>query len=305
MSDILEEFELFYGAPLSVISNCLRSFLIASPGKDLLAADFSAIEARVLAWLSGQKDTLEVFRGDGKIYEHAASLIYQIPINEVSKAQRQIGKVATLALGYQGGTKAFQKMGYNYGLDIDDREAFKIKEAWRNRNPYIVRLWSELQGAAWYAIQREGKVFKAGTHGIKILFRKVGPHLYMLLPSGRALCYPFAKLDRMPPPYDPLKVQITYKGTVNKKWVKIATYGGKLCENATQAVARDLLAEAMLRLEERGYPIVMHVHDEVVCEVPEDFGSVRELTEVMSELPKWAEGLPISAEGWRSKRYQK
>ena len=309
MSALSDEIELFYGNPLSVISDCLRAFLVPSKGWDFIAADFSAVEARVLAWLAGQESTLKVFRGDGKIYEHAAALIHGIPVEEVTKNQRQIGKVAVLALGYQGGSRAFQRMSVNHDINVTDLEANKIKNAWRQKNPYIVKYWGDLNKAAWHAIKKPGQTFKAGAKGREVLFKMAGKHLYMLLPSNRAICYPFAELDFMPTPWDPTNMVITYLGkklgTGSGKWDKVSTYGGKICENATQAVARCLLSESMLRLESKGYPIVMHVHDEVVCELPEGEGSVSEMVEIMSELPDWAEGLPIRAEGWRAKRYRK
>ena len=199
------ELELYYGSPLATISDCLRAFLVPSSSRDFIAADFSQIEARVLAWLAGEEKVLEVFRQGGKIYEHAASLIYQVPLEEVTKQQRQIGKVAVLALGYQGGARAFQKMGLVYGVDVPEQEAKLIKNSWRTRHPFIVRFWGQLQQAAWYAIQKPGAIFKAGAKGREVKLRKVGKNLYMLLPSGRALSYPFADLGYMPPPYDTRK----------------------------------------------------------------------------------------------------
>lgn len=302
---LTEELELLYGSPLSVISECLRGFIVPERYKRFIAADFSAIEARVLAWLSGEENVLEIFRSHGKLYEYAASAIYQVPIHKVTKDQRQVGKVAVLALGYQGGSMAFQKMGEVYGIKVDETEAQRIKNTWRAQNLQIVKYWQDLHTAAYRAITYPGRVFGAGHPERPIKFKKDGEHLFACLPSKRTLCYPFVRYGYGPPPYMRDRKYILYGGKKMNKWTTIATYGGKLCENVTQAVARDLLAEAILRLEARKYPVVMHVHDEIVCEVPKKWGSVEEMETIMSEVPKWAKGLPLKAEGWAGERYRK
>jgi len=302
-----EMIETFYGPPISIISDCLRGFFKAAPGHDLLGADYSAIEARVLPWLAGEQKVLDLFEKGEDIYKYAAAGIYHISPLSVTKAQRQIGKVAILSLGYQGGKVAFQNMARNYGVVVAEAEAENIKVAWRTENKKIVNYWYALEEAAKNAVNNPGLVFKAGAPGREVKYKMAGSFLWCLLPSKRALSYPYPKVELVDTPWGEPREAITYMGveTGSGKWVRHKAYGGLFCENITQAVARDLLAEAMLRLEDRGYPVVMHVHDEIVCEVKKNFGSVEEMESIMCELPTWAHGLPIKAEGFRDERYQK
>lgn len=300
--------DMMYGPPLDVLASCLRGMLVAAPGHELVAADFNAIEARVLAWLAGEEKVLDIFRTHGKIYEHAAAGIYDKPMEHIDKSERQIGKVAVLALGYGGGIGAFQSMARVYGVKVEDHEADNIKKAWREAHPRIVGYWHDLESAAINAVQL-GCVCKAGVAGRQVQFKKNGSFLWCKLPSGRVLCYPYPEVRDVEVPWGGTKPALFYwsvNGTTNK-WEETNTYGGSLAENVTQAVARDLLADAIVWLEEKGYPVVMHIHDEVVVEVPSTAPAhTTELIEkLISQTPAWAAGLPVSAEGWRGKRYRK
>lgn len=305
-----ETIDMLYGAPLSVISDCLRGFIVAKSGHTFYAADFSAIEARVLAWLAGEEKVLEVFRTHGKIYEAAAADIYGVFMEDVTKEQRQIGKVAVLALGYQGGVGAFQQMAKAYNVKVSNAAADEIKFAWREKHKRIVQYWYNLESTAIAAVQNPGRKFKAGAPGRECTYLKNGSFLWCQLPSNRALCYPYPKIELIETPWGQEKEGLTYmsEGSQSRKWERQKAYGGLLAENNTQAVARDVLAEAMLRVEAAGYPIVLHVHDEIVAEVEDDIfssASLKEFENLMAQVPAWAEGLPISVEGWEGKRFRK
>lgn len=294
-----ELLNLIYGDSMEALSSCLRGMICAPKGKRLIVSDYSAIEARVLAWLAGQKDILKVFDGDGKIYEHTASKIYGISAALIDEIKRLVGKVATLALGFQGAVGAFQKMAEIYGLDISDEFAAKIVSDWRGENTDIVDFWRSVEGAAIAAVRNPGATFKCRD----VRFSVRDGFLFCCIPSGRLLAY-----------YDPKiqkgkfgKQQVTFMGTntYTRKWERLETYGGKLVENITQATARDLMAEAMLRLDAKGYNLVLSVHDELMSEDDVNFGSLKEFEQIMCEIPPWARGLPIAAEGFECQRYRK
>lgn len=303
MEGDLDAAEMLYGDPMDLASSCLRSMLMARPGCDLLCADFSGIEARALAFLAHDTALLEVFRSGQDVYKVAAQDVFDVPKDQISKDQRQIGKVVILACGYQGHVGAFQSMAEVYGVTVSDERAAEIVNAWRDNNKAIVRFWYDLEDAAKTAVQRPGVLVKCGP----IAYQVRQGFLVCRLPSGRFLFYPRPYMAEKKTPSGSMKMQIHYWGvdTYTRQWGPQSTYGGKLTENVVQAFCADLLREAMLRVEESGYPIVMHVHDEIVSEVPEGFGSLEDFENLMSEAPSWADGMPISAEGWRGKRYRK
>jgi DNA polymerase len=304
--NVRDNINLFYAPPLVAISDCLRSFLKAKEGSRFIVVDWSAIEARILAWLAGQESILEIFRTSGLIYEHAASGIYKIHLNEVTKDQRFIGKLSVLALGYQGGKKAFQGMAKVYGLDITEEEADDIKIKWRTANPKIVQYWYALEQAAINAIINPGTPFKAGAKNREVTYTMKNSFLYCELPSKRTIAYPYSKIEKMKW-FDTEKNQIKYKtrNAMTKKWEDSTLYGGLLAENICQAVARDVLRDAMLSLDNAGYKIVATIHDEVICEMPFGEGSLDGMKKLMCENSSWAKDLPLSAEGWEGLRYVK
>jgi DNA polymerase len=286
-----------YGDVMTAASSCLRAMIVPAPGKDFVCADFSSVEGRVLAWLAGEETALNVYREGRDPYKVNAAQIYGVGYGAVSKDQRQVGKVAELALGYQGSIGAFSRMGENYGVELPEDEIMVIVRQWRMAHPMTKRLWNELDKCAKNAIRYPGA--EPTYRGIK--FKCDGQLLQMMLPSRRTLCYRSPEIAWIEKDWGWTE-SILYLGDKDKQK---ELYGGTLTENLTQAVARDLLANAIFNVEIGGYPVVLHVHDELVAEVPEGFGSVKELCELMCRLPPWAAGLPLNAEGWRGKRYRK
>ena len=293
-----EDIELLYDSTPNVLSELIRTAFIPKPGCRFVVADFSAIEARVMGWLSGEEWVLDVFRGDGKLYEMTASRMFGIPMAEIGKGspERAKGKVASLACQYGGSTGALVSMGaLDMGLTED--ELPPLVAAWRKANPHMVQFWWDVDAAAIKAVTEKQKT-KVG----RIIFEYKSGILFITLPSGRKLSYvkPRMAVNKFG------RDGLTYEGiSENKKWSRIETYGPKLVENIVQGTARDLLAEAMLRVEKKGYPIVMHCHDEIIAEVPEGTGSVDEMCEIMAVQPEWAEGLPLRADGYQCSFYQK
>ena len=293
-----EDIELLYDSTPNVLSELIRTAFIPKQGCRFVVADFSAIEARVMGWLSGEEWVLDVFRGDGKLYEMTASRMFGIPMAEIGKGspERAKGKVASLACQYGGSTGALVSMGaLDMGLTED--ELSPLVAAWRKANPHMVQFWWDVDAAAVKAVTEKQRT-KVG----RIIFEYKSGILFITLPSGRKLSYvkPRMAVNKFG------RDGLTYEGiSENKKWSRIETYGPKLVENIVQGTARDLLAEAMLRVEKKGYLIVMHCHDEIIAEVPEGTGSVDEMCEVMAVQPTWAEGLPLRADGYSCSFYQK
>ena len=293
-----EQLELLFGSVPGTLSEIIRTAFIPKDGCRFIVADFSAIEARVLAWLAGEEWVLEEFRGKGKIYEATASRMFHIPQETIVRGHpnyeyRQKGKQATLSCGYGGGVGALKAMG----AKMPEEEMQPLVDAWRAANPNIVRFWNALGNAASEVIERQNSV----RVGKVTVYRKEG-HLLIRLPGGRDLCYlsPRFVTNRFG------SRSIAYLAPAgNGQMTLQETFGGKLAENCTQSIARDLLAHAMLSLETAGYPIVFHVHDEAVMEVPDGQGSVEEACRIMAIPPDWARDLPLRAEEDEMAYYKK
>lgn len=321
----LECVEYFWGDSIATISGCLRGMFVAAPAHDLICSDYSAIEAVVLAALADEQWRMDVFNTHGKIYEMSASKITGVPFDEflLHKAtsgqhhplRKKVGKVAELASGFGGWIGAW----CNFGADefFTEREIKDAILAWREASPSIVEFWGGqkkhgcqrfygLEGVAIQAVMHPGKTFE--YRGISYVVR--GEKLFCRLLSGRYLTYhnPMLRPSERRPGTLALSFQGWNTNPLQGKigWVRMDTYGGKLTENVVQATARDILAHAMVQLEKNAYPVVLHVHDEIVSEVPEGYGSVAEFEKIMSTLPDWASGWPVKANGgWRAKRYAK
>lgn len=294
----LETFEMCYDDMAGTLSQLIRTAFIPKPGCRFIVSDFSAIEARVLAWLAGEKWRLDVFNTHGKIYEASAEQMFHLPPGSVKKGDpmRQKGKIAELALGYGGGIGAMKSMGaLDMGLTEDELQP--IVNSWRAANKAITKYWWDVDAAARKTIQTHAPSV-VDRQNCAVLFRMVGPLLRCTLPSGRDISYVKPKIEND---------DITYEGTIQASggWGRIESYGPKLVENIVQATARDCLAEAIVRLEDQGFPVVFHVHDEVICEVPDGFSSAEELSELMSEPLKWAPGLPLKAAAYECQYYRK
>lgn len=302
-----ESVEMMYDDVADILSQLVRTALIASPGKVFSVADFSAIEARVISWLANEKWRMDVFRGDGKIYEATGAKMFNVPISAITKGSvlRDKSKISELALGYGGSLGALKRMGERMGLS--DTEMMGLVRKWRSANPAIVDMWKEIGEASKEAVRYQRPVSCTCRN---IIFDCNGEFMTIQLPSGRKLFYygPKFKDKKIGRSTMPTRV-LCYQGVVQetKQWGEIDTYGGKLTENIVQAIARDLLGDAMLRMQDEGYEIVASVHDEVIVEVPEINAKdhYNRLVEIMSTPPQWAEDLPLNVDGGVMMFYQK
>lgn len=289
----IDAVEILYDSLNDTLKQLVRTALVAKDCCTFYVSDFSAIEARVIAWFAGEQWRLDVFSTHGKIYEASASQMFGIPIEEIDKELRQKGKISELALGYQGGPGALKQMGA-LNMGVKEEELQGLVDDWRRANKKIVQFWKDVQRAAIKAIKSRAPI-KLG----KLRFRYRKGFLFITLPSGRNLAYARAKVE--PGDYGD---KIVYEGQGDKAYFTAQeTYGGKLVENIVQATARDILAEALLRIEAAGYGVVFHVHDEAIIE-----GSgltIEEVNDLMAQAPEWAEGLPLNSEGYVTKYYMK
>ena len=343
--------KLLYDAPLTAVGHAVRNLVDCASGRKLVTADFSNIEGRVAAWYAGENWKCDAFRaydaGTGPdLYKVAYSRAFGISIGQVTKLLRQIGKVMELSLQYQGGHGAFVAMAANYGVKPDDlvaivkattdpgfwektlarfrpQNGFGMKpetwaalriliDGWRSAHPNIKQSWADLEDAAKSALEFPGDVFSVGA----VKFKKSGSFLFMRLPSGRALCFPYPKIKAKKMPWtedvqgvekDVYKPSLCYMGvdSFSNQWGEQFAYGGQLFNYVVQGTARDIMAEAMHRVEAAGYPIVLTVHDEIVAEPKIGHGGIEEFKKIMSGVPVWATGCPISCDGWEGGRYRK
>ena len=320
--------DAIYGPPLSMVSKCLRSFFVAPPGKKIVHGDWSNVEGRGQAWFAGEQWKLDAFRaadekrGPG-LYELAYSRMFNVPVESVNNPseERQIGKVSELAFGYQGGVGSFHTMAKAYpeiSGKISDRQANEFKEAWRAAHPRIKGTWRQIENAAINAVRNPGEVYECGYPGRVAKYKVVGSFLWCLLPSGRAICYPYPKL--LEGEYGP---QLTYmtqpdqsdkrKGKIiadpknSSNWVRIGTYGGSLFNNIIQGMCRDFLAEGMLHLDSKGAVIVLHTYDDLCLEVDaaKAAGARDALEKIMRTPPAWAAGFPLHSKPAVMERYGK
>lgn len=293
-----EMLDMTFGNVPNVLSELIRTVLIPKQNHRFIVADFSAIEARVLSWLAGEQWRLDTFRNGGDIYCASASQMFRVPVEKhgVNGHLRQKGKISELACGYGGSVGALKNMGA-VEMGVPEDELQGLINDWRNANPHIVKLWTEVGNTAMKAI-KEKTIVSLG----KLVFMYERGILFIRLPSGRRLSYIKPRIGTNRFGGD----SITYMGVgTSKKWERLETFGGKLVENIVQAIARDLLASAMMNVANAGYNIVFHVHDEIIAEAPDGQGSVDEMCMLMSINPDWADGIPLSADGYECEYYRK
>ena len=296
-----ETLELLYPGVQSTLSELIRTALIPEPGCRFIVADYSAIEARVLAWLAGEQWRLDVFQNGGDIYCASASQMFKVPVVKHGENGhlRQKGKVAELALGYGGGVGALQAFGADK-LGMSSEDMAETVELWRSASPHVVAMWKSLEKAAIRCVVKKTATISSVGH---IRFDYDDGVLWMTLPSGRRVAYWGAEYTENRKGFRSL----TYMGTEQKsrKWMRLETWGGKLVENLTQATARDCLKEALLSLAAAGYDVRGHVHDEVIVSEPIGGRTVEEVCAIMGQTPSWAPGLPLRADGYETPYYRK
>lgn len=280
-----------HGAGTVIASDLLRSMLVAKDGHRLMFADYSAIEARVLAWVAGQNDLVETFRKGGDVYKEMASAIYNKSVDAISDNERQVGKMAILGCGYGMGGKRFAEQCATMGIKVDEDEAKRIVAVYREKNNRIAQYWRDVEQDFVDMVKDAGRL------------RTVG----LPLPSGRLLTYHNPRIIQRETPWGAMRdtAQVDTLNSVTRQWTSQIIWGGLLTENVVQATARDLMATAMMALELKGYNVILSVHDEIISEVPDNFGSLDEMIDIMTRVPAWAKGCPINAEGKEGKRYRK
>lgn len=297
-----EEYEMCFPEVMDYLSMTSRGIFIPSEGKEFFGGDFSSIEARVSMWLAGDESALNVFRDGGDIYKELASFIYDIPVSEIEKDsdERQLGKQGILGCGFGIGWESFKRTCEDtYKIIISEKVARKVVDSYRDKYHLVVKLWKDQEAAVLHAVKYPGKVAKAGKTG----WVMKGKFLYCRLPSGRFLSYYDPKIEMKETPWKQMKEAVTYMTLKNKKFIRTSTYGGKIVENITQAVARDLMAHGMQSCEDAEYEVVLSVHDELLAEKAE--GTIEEFEKLMATPPAWGHDIPVAVGGWRGKRYLK
>lgn len=290
--------EMLYDSVPNVLSELIRTAIVPKKGCRFIVSDFSAIEARVLSWFAGEQWRLDTFMQGGDIYCASASQMFGVPVEKhgINGELRQKGKQAELACGYGGSVGAMKSMGA-VRMGVKEEELQPLVDAWRQANPRIVQFWWEVDRAAKTCVKQH-----VPTQAGRLRFEYQSGILFIQLPSGRRLAYAKPRMGENRFGGE----EITYEGVgTGRKWERLETYGAKCVENIVQGTARDLLAFALLRLEKAGYPVVMHCHDEAICEVPIGQGSVEEVNRIMAVTPEWAEGLPLKADGFETEFYKK
>lgn len=300
----ISDIQAKYGGVMEALSNGLRGAIVAGPGKTLYVADYAAIEARVVLWLAGDDEALDIFRRGEDIYCSMAETIYGYPCTKKDNdSERQVGKIAILGLGYQMGVSKFQATAEAAGVQLSEETAKEVVDAYRNRFHRVKQMWWDQEEAAIKAVKSR-KPVQCG----RMLWLREDNFLYCQLPSGRRLAYPFPEVRQKETPWGEKRANLTFMGvdSYTRKWKRQSTYGGMIVENQTQSVARDLLADALLACEQsRIYLPVLSVHDESICEVDETAGSLHEFEALMTKAPKWGIGIPIAVDSWKGTRYKK
>lgn len=299
----LPAFELVYPEVLTTLSKMIRLSFMASPGKRMYGGDYSAIEARVLLWLAGDKHALGMFRKGADLYKDLASTIYHTNYDDVTFEQRDMGKRGILGCGFGMGAERFKANCKEVAdLEIPLSLAQKVIDIYRDKYSSVTHLWHIQENAAMRAAV-SNKSHRAGY----VMWAKHDDFLYCRLPSGRCLTYYKPKIESVETPWGEMRPALTFMGinAQTRQWERQSTYGGKIVENITQAVARDLMAEAMLRVEDAGYEMLLTIHDELLSERLKGEGDEKEFAALMAVLPAWAEGLPVKVEGWSGERYLK
>lgn len=307
-----DDIPLLYGTdPMSAVGTMIRPCIIADEGCDMFIADYSAVEARGVAWLAGAKRLLRAFRTHGKVYEDMASQIFACELLEVDDDQRFVGKQAVLGCGYQAGAAKFLEMCISYGRDIGEELAEKAVSTYREKNSEVVDLWYAAEKAVKSAVRNPGKIYSFGV-GVEILVRSTGKYLKIRLPSGRDLHYSMPRVEVVEKVFkegeDPVMIeQIRYMGvdSYTRRWTLIDLYGGKIIENVVQALCRDLMCYALVNLIDEGYDFLFTVHDEIVCQTISGTRTINDYIMTMTALPDWAPEFPLAAEGHIAQRFSK